>query len=51
LSIANDTPAGVYELRLGLYDPNTGQRILQTDYNRTQPPSDQLVLGTIEITR
>ncbi len=50
LSITNDTPAGVYELRLGLYDPNTGQRVLQVDYNHTQPPSDQVVLGTIEVT-
>lgn len=51
LSITSDTPAGAYELWLGLYDPNTGQRVLQTDYNRTQPPSDHVVLGTIEVTR
>jgi hypothetical protein len=51
LSITNDTPAGVYELRIGLYDPNTGQRILQTNYNHTQPPSEYVVLGTIEVTR
>jgi hypothetical protein len=51
LSITTDTPAGVYELRLGLYDPATGQRILQTDYNHTQPLSDYLVLGTLEVTR
>jgi 4-amino-4-deoxy-L-arabinose transferase-like glycosyltransferase len=51
LSITNDTPAGVYEMRLGLYDPDTGQRVLQTDYTRTQPPSDHIVLGTLEVTR
>ena len=51
LSITNDTPAGVYELQLGLYDPNTDQRIPQTDYNHTQPPSDHFVLGTVEVTR
>lgn len=51
LSITNDTPAGVYELRLGLYDPNTSQRILQSDYRQTQPPSDHFVLGAIEVTR
>ncbi len=51
LSIANDIPAGDYELRLGLYDPNTGQRILQTDYNQTRPPSEYVVLGSVEVTR
>jgi 4-amino-4-deoxy-L-arabinose transferase-like glycosyltransferase len=51
LSITNDTPAGKYELQLGLYDPNTGQRVLQTNYNHTQLPSDHIVLGTIEVTR
>jgi hypothetical protein len=51
LSITKDTPAGVYELRLGLYDPDTSQRVLQTDYDHTQPLSDQIVLGTLEVTR
>jgi 4-amino-4-deoxy-L-arabinose transferase-like glycosyltransferase len=51
LSITNDTPVGKYELQLGLYDPNTGQRVLQTNYNHTQLPSDHIVLGTIEVTR
>ena len=51
LSVPDDTPAGRYELQLGLYDPSTGQRVLQTDYQHTQPPSDYIILGTIEVTR
>ena len=51
LPITADTPAGIYELRLGLYDPDTGQRILQTDYTHTHPPGEYVVLGAIEVTR
>ncbi len=50
LKIPPDTPAGKYELWLGLYNPITGQRVMQTDYNHTQPPSDQFLLGTIQVT-
>jgi 4-amino-4-deoxy-L-arabinose transferase-like glycosyltransferase len=51
LRIPPDAPAGQYEVRVGLYDPSSGQRVLQTDYHHTQPLSDQVVLGTIEVTR
>jgi hypothetical protein len=50
LSIPVDTPAGLYEVQIGLYDPVTGQRVLQTDYDRAAPPSDHFVLSTIEVT-
>lgn len=43
------TPPGNYEVRIGLYNPDTGQRILQTDMNHTEPPADFYTLGTIEI--
>jgi 4-amino-4-deoxy-L-arabinose transferase-like glycosyltransferase len=50
LSIPSDTPLGKYELWIGLYDPVTGQRVMQTDFNHTQSPSDQYLLGTIQVT-
>jgi hypothetical protein len=51
LTVPLDTPAGQYEVRVGLYDPVTGQRMLQTDYNHTYSPTDYYRLGTIEVTR
>jgi len=51
LFIPADTPPGKYELWLGLYDPTTNARIAQTDRPATQPSSDHVVLGTIEVTR
>ena len=49
LNIPAGTSAGEYQLIAGLYDPVTGQRVLQTDYNHTQLPSDHVVLGVIEV--
>jgi hypothetical protein len=51
LAIPADTPPGRYELRLGLYDPITGARVLNTDEFRSEAPSDYVVLGAIEVTR
>jgi len=49
LLIPIDTPPGKYEVRIGLYNPVTGQRVLQTDEKHTEPPSDYYTLGTIEV--
>ncbi len=51
LQVPEDAIPGEYELRLGLYDPATGQRILQTDMNHTEPPADYYTLGVIEVVR
>jgi 4-amino-4-deoxy-L-arabinose transferase-like glycosyltransferase len=51
LVIPANTPPGKYEVWLGLYNPTTGERILQTDRPVTEPASDHVVLGTIEVTR
>jgi len=51
LKIPADTSPGRYELRIGLYDPVTGIRVLQTDATHSDPPRDYVVLGTIEVTR
>jgi len=51
LHIPADTPSGDYELWIGLYNPETGQRILQTNFDHTEPPSDHIVLGTIKVVR
>ncbi|HEY4720749.1 MAG TPA: hypothetical protein VII92_02800, partial [Anaerolineae bacterium] len=50
LPIPADTPAGKYELQIGLYNPDTGQRVLQTDYAHTEPPGDHYVLGIVQVT-
>jgi 4-amino-4-deoxy-L-arabinose transferase-like glycosyltransferase len=50
LIVPPDTPPGRYEIWLGVYDPTTNKRLLQTDYSRSEPPSDHFVLGTIEVT-
>ena len=50
LAIPADTPPGRFEIRLGWYDPATGARVLQTDSDHTQPPSDHVVLGALEVT-
>jgi hypothetical protein len=49
LTIPANTPPGKYEVRIGLYNPVTGQRILQTDAGHTEPPADYYLLGTIEV--
>jgi 4-amino-4-deoxy-L-arabinose transferase-like glycosyltransferase len=51
LLIPADTSSGKYELWIGMYDPTTGKRVLQTDLPGTEPPSDHFVLGTVEVTR
>jgi 4-amino-4-deoxy-L-arabinose transferase-like glycosyltransferase len=51
LEVPADTPPGEYELHLGLYDPTTGQRVLQTNNAHTEPPADYYLLGTIEVVR
>ena len=51
LRISADAPPGRYELWIGLYDPVTGTRVLQTDYTRSEPPSDHFVLGVVEVIR
>ena len=51
LKIPSDTLPGKYELQIGLYNPDTGQRALQSDYAHSDPPSDHYVLGTIQVTR
>jgi 4-amino-4-deoxy-L-arabinose transferase-like glycosyltransferase len=51
LLVPADTPPGKYELRLGLYDPTTNARISQANRPATEPASDHVVLGTIEVTR
>ena len=51
LSIPADTPPGKYELWIGMYDPTTEKRVLQTDQRSTELPSDHIILGTIEVTR
>jgi 4-amino-4-deoxy-L-arabinose transferase-like glycosyltransferase len=50
LSIPADTPPGKYELWIGLYDPTTGKRMLQTDQRDSESRSDHIVLGIIEVT-
>jgi 4-amino-4-deoxy-L-arabinose transferase-like glycosyltransferase len=47
LTIPAETSSGRYELRLGVYDPATDQRVLI----ESNPSSDYIVLGTVEVTR
>jgi 4-amino-4-deoxy-L-arabinose transferase-like glycosyltransferase len=51
LHVPLETPLGQYELRVGLYDPTTSKRVLQTDSSHSEPPSDHVVLGTIAVTQ
>jgi hypothetical protein len=51
LSIPSDTRAGKYEVRIGLYNPVTGKRVLEANYAHSEPPKDYYLLGTIEVTR
>jgi hypothetical protein len=51
LTVPAETPPGQYEVWLGVYDPTTNRRLLQTDYFRSQPQSDHFVLGIIEVVR
>jgi hypothetical protein len=51
LMIPADVVPGSYELRIGLYNPVTGQRVMQTDVNHTEPPGDFHSLGNIEVVR
>ncbi len=50
LHIPADTLPGRYEVWLGLYDPVTGDRVMQVDSTRLESPSDQYLVGTIEVT-
>ncbi len=50
LSIPADTPPGKYEVRIGLYNPITGERVLQTNIDHSEPVQDYYVLGTIKVT-
>ncbi|MBI5565451.1 MAG: glycosyltransferase family 39 protein [Chloroflexi bacterium] len=45
-----DTKPGHYELWLGMYNPTTGQRVIQIDCTHTQPPSDHVVYRTVIVT-
>ncbi len=49
LLIPAGTLPGRYEVQIGLYDPVTNQRILQTDMNHTEPPADYYTFGAIEV--
>ncbi len=49
LIVPADATPGSYELRLGLYDPGTGRRVLQTDMSHREPPGDEYVLGRLQI--
>ncbi|HZY45033.1 MAG TPA: hypothetical protein VFF70_09820, partial [Anaerolineae bacterium] len=51
LTVPLETVPGIYEIWIGLYDPSTGQRVLQTDSAHSEPPSDQYLLGTIQVAR
>jgi 4-amino-4-deoxy-L-arabinose transferase-like glycosyltransferase len=51
LKIPADTLVGEYELRLGVYNPKTGQRLLLVNGYSGRPADDYVVLGTIEVTR
>jgi 4-amino-4-deoxy-L-arabinose transferase-like glycosyltransferase len=51
LSVPPDTPAGNYEVRIGVYDPNSGQRLLQTNAANAEPPTDYYSFATVEVTR
>ncbi|CAG0933006.1 hypothetical protein TFLX_02847 [Thermoflexales bacterium] len=51
LTVPPDAEPGLYELRLGLYSPVTGQRVKQTNSARTEPSGDYFLLGTIEVIR
>jgi 4-amino-4-deoxy-L-arabinose transferase-like glycosyltransferase len=50
LPIPIDTAPGSYEIWIGLYDPLSGRRILQTDIAHSEALSDQYLLGTIQVT-
>ena len=49
LPIPADASPGHYELWIGLYDPTTGKRVLQTNTRHSESPSDHYVLGTVEV--
>jgi 4-amino-4-deoxy-L-arabinose transferase-like glycosyltransferase len=50
LTVPLETVPGIYELWIGLYNPVTGQRIMQTDLANTESSTDQYLLGTIQVT-
>ena len=43
------TPPGSYSIRLGLYDPDTQERLAIWDAQTEQLAGDSLILGTIQI--
>ncbi len=51
LPIASDTPPGTYRLILGLYHPDTLERLPIWDNQTQQSPGDSLELGHITITQ
>jgi hypothetical protein len=52
LSLPDNTPPGSYELRAGLYDPVSGQRVpLHPQFSSDSDGLDYIILGTIEVTR
>ncbi len=43
-----DLPAGVYQVWLGIYDPDTGERLLVADNEGTAYPNNQIPLTSID---
>jgi hypothetical protein len=44
-----DAPPGDYQLRVGIYHPDSGTRVSLTNGREPQQPSDQLILSGIEV--
>jgi 4-amino-4-deoxy-L-arabinose transferase-like glycosyltransferase len=51
LKVTVDALPGEYELRLGLYNPETSQRLTLVNGYSDRPAADYVVLGAIEVTR
>ncbi|MFN8598443.1 MAG: hypothetical protein U0559_19940 [Anaerolineae bacterium] len=51
MTVPADTKPGRYEVWLGMYNPVTGQRVMQVDCTRTQSPSDHVVYRTVQVIR
>ncbi len=51
MTVPSDTKPGRYEVWLGMYNPVTGQRVMQVDCTRTQSPSDHVVYRTVQVIR
>ena len=48
--VPNDTPPGKYTLAVGIYDPETGQRLTATDPHGRLLEQNRILLGQIEVT-